>query len=182
MARLGQRNGPSWIFLRAETEHWRALDFWRLERNRLDATRFLLEARGTEARRRRIEDALPYHGSRTTFVIDPDGVHCRSTSAPSGAQTEEIQDVKLGSCDRRILFLVGEDEYLIAMSLQDALESVGSWVVARFRPSTRRSRQSTGFPDLTPAVSRCELGGELAYSVAYIFVARKIPFRLYLGL
>ena len=78
--------------------------------------------------------------------------------------------------DRRIL--VVEDEYLIAMNLQDALESVGSVVLGPVRPSTRRSRQSTRKSNIDAAVLDVNLGGALAFAVADKLIARKIPFGL----
>ena len=76
--------------------------------------------------------------------------------------------------DRRIL--VVEDEYLIAMSLQDALENAGqSWWV-RFRPSKRRFKTIDSEAQIDAAVLDVNLGGVLAYPVADKLIARKIPF------
>ena len=48
--------------------------------------------------RRLIEEALPYQfGARTTFAIEPDGVHCTIALPLSGPQTEETQDGQLGA-------------------------------------------------------------------------------------
>ena len=49
--------------------------------------------RGAGNGRRLIEDALPYQfGARTSFAIEPDGVHCTIALPLSRPQTEEIQD------------------------------------------------------------------------------------------
>jgi two-component sensor histidine kinase len=48
--------------------------------------------------RRLIENALPYQfGARTTFAIEPDGVHCTIALPLSGPQTEDIQDGQLAA-------------------------------------------------------------------------------------
>jgi CheY-like chemotaxis protein len=76
--------------------------------------------------------------------------------------------------DRRIL--VVEDEYLIAMSLQDALETAGSIVVGP-APSVDKALQTIDSePHIDAAVLDVNLGGALAYPVADMLVARKIPF------
>ena len=76
--------------------------------------------------------------------------------------------------DRRIL--VVEDEYLIAMSLQDALETAGSIVVGPV-PSVDKALQTIDSePHIDAAVLDVNLGGALAYPVADMLVARKIPF------
>ena len=54
--------------------------------------------RGAGNGRRLIEDALPYQfGARTTFVIEPDGVHCTIALPLSGPQTEEVRDGQLAA-------------------------------------------------------------------------------------
>ena len=76
--------------------------------------------------------------------------------------------------DRRIL--VVEDEYLIAMSLADALENAGSVVVGPV-PSVDKAIQTIDSePDIDAAVLDVNLGGALAYPVADLLVARNIPF------
>jgi CheY-like chemotaxis protein len=76
--------------------------------------------------------------------------------------------------DRRIL--VVEDEYLIAMSLQDALESAGSIVVGPV-PSVDKAIQTIDSePHIDAAVLDVNLGGALSYGVADKLIARKIPF------
>jgi hypothetical protein len=62
-------------------------------------TRVPAGSKGAGSGRRLIEDALPdQFGARTTFAIEPDGVH-RTIALPlSGPQTEEeIQDGQLGA-------------------------------------------------------------------------------------
>jgi CheY-like chemotaxis protein len=76
--------------------------------------------------------------------------------------------------DRRIL--VVEDEYLIAMSLQDALENAGSIVVGPV-PSVDKAIKTIELdPHIDAAVVDVNLGGVLAYAVADMLIARKIPF------
>jgi CheY-like chemotaxis protein len=76
--------------------------------------------------------------------------------------------------DRRIL--VVEDEYLIAMSLADALENAGSVVVGPV-PSVDKAIQTIDSePYIDAAVLDVNLGGVLAYPVADMLIARKIPF------
>jgi CheY-like chemotaxis protein len=76
--------------------------------------------------------------------------------------------------DRRIL--VVEDEYLIAMSLQDALESAGSIVVGPV-PSVEKAIKTIELePHIDAAVVDVNLGGVLAFAVADMLIARKIPF------
>jgi CheY-like chemotaxis protein len=75
--------------------------------------------------------------------------------------------------DRRIL--VVEDEYLIAMSLQDALENAGSVVVGPV-PSVEKAIKTIELdPHIDAAVVDVNLGGVLAYPVADMLIARKIP-------
>ena len=76
--------------------------------------------------------------------------------------------------DRRIL--VVEDEYLIAMSLQDALETAGSIVVGP-APSVDKALQTIDSEShIDAAVLDVNLGGALSYGVADKLIARKIPF------
>jgi two-component system CheB/CheR fusion protein len=54
--------------------------------------------RGAGNGRRLIEDALPYQfGARTTFAIEPDGVHSTIALPLPGPQTEGIRDGQLGA-------------------------------------------------------------------------------------
>ena len=76
--------------------------------------------------------------------------------------------------DRRIL--VVEDEYLIAMSLQDALENAGSVVVGPVPSVDKAIQKIESEPDIDAAVLDVNLGGMLAYPVADMLIARKIPF------
>jgi CheY-like chemotaxis protein len=76
--------------------------------------------------------------------------------------------------DRRIL--VVEDEYLIAMMLSDALESVGSVVVGPV-PSVEKAITTIATdPDIDAAILDINLGGAMAYPVADALLARNIPF------
>jgi CheY-like chemotaxis protein len=76
--------------------------------------------------------------------------------------------------DRRIL--VVEDEYLIAMSLQDALESAGSVVLGPVSSVDKAIKTIDSEPRIDAAVLDVNLGGVLAYPVADMLIARKIPF------
>jgi CheY-like chemotaxis protein len=76
--------------------------------------------------------------------------------------------------DRRIL--VVEDEYLIAMNLQDGLESAGSVVLGPVPSVEKAIKKIESEPHIDAAVLDVNLGGALAYPVADLLVARKIPF------
>jgi CheY-like chemotaxis protein len=76
--------------------------------------------------------------------------------------------------DRRIL--VVEDEYLIAMSLADALDNAGSVVVGPVPSVAKAIKTIDSEPHIDAAVVDVNLGGELAYAVADMLIARKIPF------
>ena len=76
--------------------------------------------------------------------------------------------------DRRIL--VVEDEYLIAMSLQDALEEAGSVVVGPVSSVDKALKRIEDEPRLDAAVLDVNLGGVLAFPVADMLIARNIPF------
>lgn len=76
--------------------------------------------------------------------------------------------------DRRIL--VVEDEYLIAATLSDQLEDVGSIVLGPV-PSVERAIQAIeANPQIDAVVLDINLGGAMAYPVADVLVARNIPF------
>jgi two-component system, chemotaxis family, CheB/CheR fusion protein len=95
---LGQSNGRLDIHWRVKTENgapWIFID-WR-ERG-IDTARVPAGSKGDGSGRRLIEDALPYQfGARTTFMIEPDGVHCTIALPLSGPQTEEVQDGQLSA-------------------------------------------------------------------------------------
>ena len=76
--------------------------------------------------------------------------------------------------DRRILIV--EDEYLIAMSLQDELTSIGSAVVGPVSSVERALKTIEADRDIDAAVVDVNLGGVMAYPVADLLLARKIPF------
>jgi CheY-like chemotaxis protein len=125
--------------------------------------------------RRLIEDALRYQfGSRTTFAIEQDGVHCTLALPLSGAQTAEIQMAHSPLRERRIL--VVEDEDLIAMSLQDALEDAGSIVLGPASSVDKAIKTIDSEAHIDAAVLDVNLGGALSYAVADRLIARKIPF------
>jgi CheY-like chemotaxis protein len=76
--------------------------------------------------------------------------------------------------DRRIL--VVEDEYLIATSLVDALENAGSIVVGPVPSVDKAIKTIESDPHIDAAVVDVNLGGVLAYPIADMLNARKIPF------
>jgi CheY-like chemotaxis protein len=129
----------------------------------------------SNVRRDPVENALPYQfGARTTFAIEQDGVHCTIALPLSEPQTEESRMASSPLRERRIL--VVEDEYLIAISLQDALESVGSIVLGPAPSVDRAIKTIESEAHIHAAVLDVNLGGMLAYPVADMLIARKIPF------
>jgi CheY-like chemotaxis protein len=76
--------------------------------------------------------------------------------------------------DRRIL--VVEDEFLIAMNLVDSLESVGAFVLGPAGSVAKAISKIESEPHIDAAVVDVNLGGVLAFPVADMLVARKIPF------
>jgi CheY-like chemotaxis protein len=76
--------------------------------------------------------------------------------------------------DRRIL--VVEDEYLIALNLQDSLETAGSVVLGPVSSVEKAISKIESEPHIDAAVLDVNLGGVLAYPVADMLVAREIPF------
>ena len=77
---------------------------------------------------------------------------------------------------RDLRILVVEDEYLIAMSLADALENAGSVVVGPVPSVDKAIQKIESEPHIDAAVVDVNLGGVLAYAVADMLIARKIPF------
>jgi CheY-like chemotaxis protein len=76
--------------------------------------------------------------------------------------------------DRRVL--VVEDEYLIAVSLRDHLQAIGSTVIGPV-PSVEKAIQLIeSNPRIDAAILDLNLGGSKAYPVADALQARKIPF------
>jgi CheY-like chemotaxis protein len=76
--------------------------------------------------------------------------------------------------NRRIL--VVEDEYLVAMSLAEALEDAGSIVLGPVPSVDKALKKIESEPHIDGAVLDVNLGGVLAYPVADLLIARKIPF------
>jgi CheY-like chemotaxis protein len=76
--------------------------------------------------------------------------------------------------DRRIL--VVEDEYLIAITLSNQLEGVGSIVVGPVPSVERAMKAIESEPELDAAILDINLGGVMAYPIADALLARKIPF------
>jgi CheY-like chemotaxis protein len=76
--------------------------------------------------------------------------------------------------DRRIL--VVEDEYLIAMTLSEHLEEVGSTVVGPVSSVEKAIKAIESNQQIDAAVLDLNLGGAMAYPVADALLARNIPF------
>ena len=76
--------------------------------------------------------------------------------------------------DRRILIV--EDEYLVAMSLAEALQDAGSIVLGPVPSVDKAITKIESEPHIDGAVVDVNLGGVLAYPVADMLIARKIPF------
>jgi two-component sensor histidine kinase len=95
---LGQRSGRLYVHWGVQTENespWITADW---KESGVETSQPNDAPRGAGDGRRLIESALPYQfGARTTFAIEPDGVHCTLALPLSGAQTEEIQDGQLAA-------------------------------------------------------------------------------------
>ena len=76
--------------------------------------------------------------------------------------------------DRRILIV--EDEYLVAMSLAEALQDAGSIVLGPVPSVDKAIKKIESEPHIDGAVVDVNLGGVLAYAVADLLIAKKIPF------
>ena len=76
--------------------------------------------------------------------------------------------------NRRIL--VVEDEYLIAVTLQEWLEGAGFVVVGPVASVEKAVKLIDSETDIGAAVVDVNLGGVFAYAVADKLLARKIPF------
>jgi two-component sensor histidine kinase len=88
---LGRTSGHLHVRWRVQAENGspRILVDWKESGVKTAQTRD--EPRGAGNGRRLIEDALPYQfGTRTTFAIEQDGVHCTIALPLSGPQIEEI--------------------------------------------------------------------------------------------
>jgi CheY-like chemotaxis protein len=76
--------------------------------------------------------------------------------------------------DRRIL--VVEDEYLIAMTLSEHLEEVGSIVVGPVSSVEKAIKAIESNQQIDAAVVDVNLGGAMAFPVVDALLARNIPF------
>jgi CheY-like chemotaxis protein len=81
-----------------------------------------------------------------------------------------------GSPLHKLHILVVEDEFLIAMSLQDVLETAGSVVVGPVSSVEKAIATIESEVRIDAAVLDVNLGGKVAYPVADLLIARKIPF------
>ena len=77
---------------------------------------------------------------------------------------------------RDLRILVVEDEFLIAMNLVDALENAGSFVLGPVASVAKAISKIESEAYIDAAVVDVNLGGLLAFPVADMLVARKIPF------
>ena len=76
--------------------------------------------------------------------------------------------------DRRIL--VVEDEALVGMSLQDALNTVGALVIGPVATVEKAIETIASKPGLDAAIVDVNLGGAMAYPVADALIASNVPF------
>jgi two-component sensor histidine kinase len=95
---LGQESGRLHVHWRVQPENgspWIIVDW---KESGVETAQLRDKPRGAGNGRRLIGDALPYQfGARTTFVIEPDGVHCTIALPLSGPQTEEVKDGQLAA-------------------------------------------------------------------------------------
>ena len=96
---LGQRSGHLHVrWWREQDENgspWILVDW---KESGVEPAQTAGEPRRAGNGRQLIENALPYQfGARTTFVIEPDGVHCTIALPLSGPQTEEVKDGQLAA-------------------------------------------------------------------------------------
>jgi two-component sensor histidine kinase len=95
---LAQKSGRLHVPWRVQAENgspWILVDW---KESGVETAQASDEPGGAGNGRRLIEDALPYQfGARTTFAIEPDGVHCMIALPLSRPPTEEVQDGQLGA-------------------------------------------------------------------------------------
>jgi two-component sensor histidine kinase len=95
---LGQVSGRLHVRWRVQAEdgsRWISVDW---KESGVESPHPVDKPKGAGNGRRLIEDALPYQfGARTTFAIEPDGVHCTIALPLAGPQTEEMPDGQLGA-------------------------------------------------------------------------------------
>jgi two-component system CheB/CheR fusion protein len=95
---LGQESGRLHVHWRVQPENgspWIIVDW---KESGVETAQLRDKPRGAGNGRRLIGDALPYQfGARTTFAIEPDGVHCTIALPLSGPQTEEVKDGQLAA-------------------------------------------------------------------------------------
>ena len=95
---LGRKAGRLHILWRVQAENgspWLFIDW---KESGVETAQPAAGTKGAGSGRRLIEDALPYQfGARTTFAIEPDGVHCTVALPLSGPQPEEAQSGQLNA-------------------------------------------------------------------------------------
>ena len=89
-------------------------------------------------------------------------------------ESMEAKLIQISLRDRRIL--VVEDEFLIALSLTDALQNIGAVVVGPFSSIKRSMEAVDSNQKIVAAVLDINLGGTKSYPVANALIARKVPF------
>ena len=93
---LGRKAGRLHIVWRVQAENGSPWIFIDWKESAVETTQPAAVTRAAGSGRRLIEDALPYQfGARTTFAIEPDGVHCTIALPLSGPQPEEAQSGQL---------------------------------------------------------------------------------------
>jgi two-component sensor histidine kinase len=95
---LGQKSGRlniRWWAAAEKGSPWINIDW---KETGVDTGRPAVRKPGGGSGRRLIEEALPYQfGARTTFAIEPDGLHCTIALPLSEPQSEETQDGQLSA-------------------------------------------------------------------------------------
>ena len=95
---LGRKNARLNIRWRVQAESGSPSILVDWKESGVETAQLTARPRGAGNGLRLIEDALPYQfGARTSFVIEPDGVHCTIALPLRGPQTEEIQDGRVGA-------------------------------------------------------------------------------------
>ncbi len=160
--RAQAESGSSWIFV-----DWRESGVETAQSN---------GPRGVGNGQRLIEDALPYQfGARTSFAIEPDGVHC--TIALPLSRTSDRGDP--GWPIPRFVIAVFLLSRTSSLSPRRSATNLKAWArlsLGRSLPSKKPSRRSSSNPEIDAAILDVNLGGALAYPVADALLARNIPF------
>jgi two-component sensor histidine kinase len=127
---------------------------------------------GTKVITASIESQL---GGQSSFDWRPEGLHCTLTIPSHPLRHDAVitpaQTIEIG--ERRVLLV--EDEPLVAMMMEDALQKLGYSVVGPFtRVSDAMTAAAKGHFDA--AVLDVNLGGELVFPLAHLLAESKTPF------